>query len=315
MNLRSVDLNLLVTLEAVVAERSVSRAANRLGLTQSAVSHALRRLRKVFGDPLLVRGRDGMEPTQRGLEITREVTQALARIEQVINEHQHFDPRTSVRAFTLRISDYVAPFLLPSLCSALRSQAPRLTLRVAHFDPDDEDGRIGPNEFHVRLHRDRLPGATGLRLLDDEFVVLCSGDRDDAEQPMTLERYLTLPHVKVAQPALGTNMIDDALARRGLQRNIALTVPSWFEMRGVIANTDLVVAMPRRWASDPAFSTGCVWHPLPLEEVTFAMDLLWRSRDARDPGHRWLCDLIVRAARTWHRPLPSPGAERVDQII
>jgi DNA-binding transcriptional LysR family regulator len=295
VNLRSVDLNLLVTFEAVLAERSVSGAAERLGLTQSAVSHALRRLREMFGDQLVVRGPRGMEPTPRALQIAEAVSQALAQIEQVLDEQQQFDPRTSERHFTLRVSEYVAPFLLPALCSRVRREAPHLTLRVAHFNANDAGG-VDPDDIHVRMASAAAPpaGSAGVRLLEDEFVVLMGRNHPQAGQPITLERYLGLPHVKVAAAALGTNMIDDALAHRGLRRNVALSVPSWFEMRGVIASTDLVAAMPRRWAGEPAFSEGCVWQPLPLEEVTFAVDLRWRVRDARDPGHRWLCRLIAK---------------------
>jgi DNA-binding transcriptional LysR family regulator len=254
-----------------------------------------------------------MEPTPRALQIAETVTRALAQIERLIDEQRDFDPRTSKRDFTLRISDYVAQFLLPSLCSLLRAEAPGVTLRVAHFNPDDAGGGMEPNEVHLRVAGpEGLPvGCTGLRLLEDEFVVLMSRKHEMANLPMTLERYLVLPHVKVAAPALGTNMIDDALSRRGLRRNIVVTVPSWFDMRGVIANTDLVVAMPRRWVTDPAFSEGCVWQPLPLE-VIFAVDLRWRSRDAHDPGHRWLCDLIARALEPT-TPKPDSKADRSRQ--
>lgn len=141
MNLRSVDLNLLVVFEAVVDERSVSKAAARLGLTQSAVSHALARLRKVFADELVVRGPGGMEPTPRALHIAEAVTAALCEVQQVIDEQQQFDPGTSKRDFTLRVSEYVAPFLLPPLCVALRSEAPGATLRVLPFRPGAGTGR------------------------------------------------------------------------------------------------------------------------------------------------------------------------------
>src|SRR3981081_894674 len=150
MDLRSVDLNLLVTFEAVLTERSVSAAAERLGVTQSAVSHALRRLRGVFHDQLLVRGPAGMEPTPRALEIAEVVTEALGQIEQVISQPRGFDPCRSERTFTMRVSEYVAPFLLPTLCSWLRRQAPRVTLNVVHFSAHATDGRVEPNADHVR---------------------------------------------------------------------------------------------------------------------------------------------------------------------
>jgi DNA-binding transcriptional LysR family regulator len=321
MDLRSVDLNLLVTFEAVLTERSVSAAAERLGLTQSAVSHALRRLRGVFHDQLLVRGPAGMEPTPRALEIAEVVTEALGQIEQVISQQRGFDPGRSERTFTMRVSEYVAPFLLPTLCSWLRRQAPRVTLTVARFSEHDVDGRIQPNEVHVRMASpDPLPaGCTGVRLLEDEFVVLMGRKHPEAGKPMTLAHYLRLPHVKVAATALGTNMIDDALARRGLRRNVVLTVPSWFEMRGVIANTDLVAAMPGQWAHDRTFSEGCLWQKLPLDEVTFAVDMRWRTRDARDPGRLWLCELITRAITVDSHPGDLPpvasAGEAGDRIV
>jgi DNA-binding transcriptional LysR family regulator len=127
------------------------------------------------------------------------------------------------------------------------------------------------------------------------FVVLMSRTHPQARRSMTLDRYIELAHLKVAAAAVGTNMIDDALSSRRLRRNVMLTVPSWFEMRGVIATTDLVGAIPRRWAGEPVFSAGCVSQHLPLEEVIFAVDLRWRLRDARDPGHRWLRSLIEQA--------------------
>jgi DNA-binding transcriptional LysR family regulator len=297
VNLRSIDLNLLVTFEAVMSERSVSAAAKRLGLTQSAVSHALRRLRTTFGDPLLVRGAEGMEPTPRALQIATVVSDALGQIEQVVDERQAFDPRRSERRFTVRVSEYVAPFLLPALCATVRREAPGITLQVAHFDARETDQRIGPDEIHVRATSLTPPPAAsaGLRLIEDVFVVLMSRTHPQARRSMSLDRYIELAHLKVAAAALGTNMIDDALSSRRLRRNVMLTVPSWFEMRGVIATTDLVGAIPRRWAGDPVFSAGCVSQHLPLEEVIFAVDLRWRLRDARDPGHRWLRSLIEQA--------------------
>jgi DNA-binding transcriptional LysR family regulator len=294
VDLRSVDLNLLVTFEAVVTERSVSRAAERLGLTQPAVSHALARLRKIFRDDLLVRGPAGMEPTPRALEVASVLARSLSDIEQVLDQEWHFDPATSSRRFTLHVSDYVAPFLLPDLCARLRTQAPSVRLDIGHFR--QHDGRVEPNEIHLRVAQQSDSSDTTIddsRLLEDEYVVLMSQTHARAHADLTLDSYLTLSHVKVSPAALGTNVIDDALTTLGLQRHIAVTVPSWFEMRNVVARTDLVVAMPRHWVTDPAFSAGCVWHPLPLDGATFAVDLRWRRRDRHEPGNQWLRTLVT----------------------
>lgn len=297
MNLRSVDLNLLVVLEAVMDERSVSAAARRLGLTQSAVSHALRRLRALFGDRLLVRGPGGMVPTPRAVEIGAALGDALGRIEAAVSGPRSFDPRTAHRTFTLRVSEYVAPLLLPPLCAAIRREARGVRLNLAWFVTGPAGGETAPQpgELHVRTSApDPVPaGCSSVRLLADTFAVLMGPRHPAADEPLTLDRYVGLSHVKVGAPALGTNLIDDALAARGLERTVVLTVPSWFEMRDVVARTDLVVAVPLRWAGAPEFSAGCRWQPLPLPEIDLAVDLLWRTRDGHDPGHEWLRELIV----------------------
>ena len=294
MDLRSVDLNLLVTLEAVISERSVTRAAATLGLTQSAVSHALARLRRTFRDDLLVRGPEGMVPTARAREIAAVLGRSFSEIERVLEDEWQFDPATSSRRFTVRASDYVAPFLLTELCARLRREAPRVALDVRHFRSPDE--RVEQQELHLRVGGPGGaddPAIESVQLLADEYVVLMSGDHPHAHTELTLERYLDLSHIKVSPYALGTAVIDDALADRGLRRHVAITVPSWFEMRNVVAGTDLVVAMPRRWAGAPFFAAGCVWRPLPLPEVTFTVDVCWRRRDRHEPGLRWLRDLVL----------------------
>lgn len=309
MDLRSVDLNLLVTLEAVIAERSVTRAALALGLTQSAVSHALGRLRRTFRDDLLVRGPEGMVPTPRGRELAAVLGRSFSEIERVLESERHFDPATSDRRFTVCASDYVAPFLLTELCARLRREAPAVALDVRHFrDPDE---RVEQHELHLRVGGPGGagdPAAENVALLADDYVVLMSRDHPHADAELTLDRYLDLNHIKVSPHALGTNVIDDALAGRGLRRHVAITVPSWFEMRNVVAATDLVVAMPRRWAGAPSFAAGCVWRPLPLPEVTFAVDVCWRRRDRHEPGLRWLRELVLGTFAD--APNAIPGAAR-----
>ncbi|MDO9377447.1 MAG: LysR substrate-binding domain-containing protein [Nocardioidaceae bacterium] len=153
-----------------------------------------------------------------------------------------------------------------------------------------------PLETHLRVaDPDALPSSSteDVRIVDDELIVLMSADHPQAHQTLTLDAYLDLVHVKVSPSALGTNVIDDALGSQNLERHVAITVPSWFEMRTVVANTDMVVAMPRRWASDPAFSAGCVWQPLPLDGVAFSVDLRSRRRDHHDLGTLWLRRLIT----------------------
>ncbi len=137
---------------------------------------------------------------------------------------------------------------------------------------------------------------SSLLLFEDNFVVLLllAENHACAGTPLTLDRYMSLPHLKVTADAVGTNMIDDALRKLGLVRNIVLTVPSWFEMRRVIAGTDLIAVVPRHWAGNAAFSAGCVSRDLPLPGIALSVELVWHPRDTSDMGHAWLRALIAR---------------------
>jgi DNA-binding transcriptional LysR family regulator len=299
MDLQSVDLNLLVTFDAVMSERSVSRAADRLGLTQPAVSHALTRLRAVFRDELFVRAPHGVAPTSRAVEITAVVAPALAELEAVIGQDWTFVPARSERRFTIHLSDYVAPFLLPRLCARLRAEAPGVRLDVRHVGAPTS--AVGPGELHVGMASDdptgaSEPGSTVTRaesILRDQYVVLMNRSHPAAAGGLTLDEYLSLAHIKVIPEALGTNRIDDALDRAGLSRKIAMTVPTWFEIPKVVATSDLVVAMPARWATMPGIAESCAWHPLPVPGVECEVVMSWRARDDRDPGQRWMRALIA----------------------
>ena len=292
MNIRNIDLNLLVILDALIAERSVSRAAHRLGLTQSAVSHALRRLRALFGDELLMRSAGGMDLTARAIQLAEELRVVLGQIQSMVNQRGDFDPATSNRIFRLRVSDYVSSFLLGRLCRVMRTEAPGARLDVGHFSENSED-MIG-DEIHVRLGSDfRTPAKySRLRVFEDEFVVVMSKRHPLARQEVTLERYVSLVHLKVAASSIGSNLIDDALARLGLKRDIAMRVPSWLDVYPVVATTDLVAVLPRRWTQTRAFATACVIKPLPLDDVELAIDAVWHPRHDDDRGHAWIRSTI-----------------------
>lgn len=296
MNLRTVDLNLLVIFDTLIDERSVSRTAVRLGLTQSAVSHALRRLRAVLDDDLLVRSGGQMQPTAAALRIAAALRPALSQIHDVLNEKRSFDLRTTTRSFVLRVSEYVAPSVLAPLCTVMRAEAPGLKLSVVPFDSTTQDWAIEPGEIHLRVRREdrAMARPSSMRLFEDDFVVLLAENHACAGAPLTLDRYVSLPHLKVTADAVGTNMIDDALRKLGLVRNIVLTVPSWFEMRRVIAGTDLIAVVPRHWADNAAFSAGCVGRDLPLRGIALSVELVWHPRDTSDMGHAWLRALIAR---------------------
>ena len=306
MRLRGIDLNLLVVFNALAAERSVSRAAQQLGLTQSAVSHALRRLRATFEDDLFVRGEGGLAPTPRALAAVEAVRSALDGIERCIVNRPTFDPQQEQRTFTLRVTEYLSSEIVQRLCLLLRQEAPGLRLRVLQFDTRSRTDGIAGDDLQISLDTGApVPeGINRLRLLDETFVVLFRRKGASARPRMSIAHYAGLPHVKVVA-TIGTNVIDDALARQGLTRNIIHQVPSWRDARYLVARSDLVATLPARFARDAAAADACATAPCPLTGIGFAVDLMWSARYEDDPAHRWLRAKIAEVLAGRHEPASS----------
>ena len=301
---RQVDLNLLTMLDVLVEQRSVSAAAECLGLSQSAASHALQRLRRLLNDDVLVRSGGTMQPTRAALRLMKTIRPALAQIDAALNEKSDFDPATSTRNFVLRISEYVAPTLLTPLCTLLRRTAPNVRLAVLPVGTRQEHG-IEPGEIQLRAEGGRRTSArpTSRTLFEDEFAVVMAATHPAANKPLTLDCYVSLPHLKVTADAVGTNMIDEALEQLGQRRNIVMSVPSWFEMRRVVLGTDLIAVVPRHWIADAAFAAGCVYRDLPIDGIALSVELIWHARDVEDSGINWLCEIVATLLTAF---LPKP---------
>lgn len=307
MRLRNIDLNLLVIFDALLAERSVSDAAEKLGLTQSAVSHALQRLRGTFDDPLFVRGRSGLEPTARAARASVAIHDALEQIERTVGESARFDPATASRRFHLRISEYVSSHIVQHLCPFLQTVAPGIQLHVSHFTGSPRDAEFAGDEIHITFSP-RVPGrshCSSMRVVSEGFVAVMGRDNPAAAEPLTLERYTRLRHVKVSS-TIGTHMIDEALAQLGLRRHIVFEVPNWRDVLPIVAASHLIAALPARWTTELATAGhgNGQFHiaPLPLQNIVFAIDLLWLARYDSDPGHAWLRAVIAEQLRA-----PTPG--------
>jgi DNA-binding transcriptional LysR family regulator len=302
MNLRCIDLNLLVILKVLVEEGNATRAAEKIGVSQSAISHALRRLRMTFDDELLIRTPEGMTPTAYAASLAHTIDGSLRQIEEAIQSRRHFDPATTDRRFVMRVSDYAAVYFLPRLCREMRRVAPSAQLEVRHFDKGDHEQRIAKEEVQIRLAMNhRQEGESySTRLLDDRFVVIMNPRHPAAGDTMDLARYLDLHHLKISVAGVGTNAIDEALAGMGLARKIAMTVPSWLEMRQVIETTDLVAVVPHHWLAAEEFKSFRS-ADLPLPHISLAIDLVWHPKDETDPAHTWFRDIV----RGVFRPSPQ----------
>lgn len=293
MNLRSIDLNLLVIFEAIITERSISKAAEKVGVSQSAVSHALRRLRQTFKDDLVRRAAHGMVPTPRGLQLAGSLLGPLKQIENVVDEQLIFDPKTSSRAFTIRMSDYLVGWLLPSLLARIRIEAPQIMLAVSHphalgtLDPD--------TDIHLLICSNIVPTKEikRERLFKEKFVVIFRRGHPAANQKMTMKLFLELPHLKVVHTKTGSTILDDALARRGLFRRVAFILPSYSGILPIIKNTDSCAVLPPSWlriyGSPAEFSVS----DMPISDFDFTVDQFSKSAQDQDAGLRWLRKLIL----------------------
>jgi DNA-binding transcriptional LysR family regulator len=293
MNLRKFDLNLLVIFQAILRTKSVVAAAEQVGLSPSAVSHALARLRTMLNDELVHRTSRGLEPTERALALAMEIEAGLARIGDAIEGQHVFKPATAKRVFTMQIADYVSGMVLARLARRLEVEAPRVSVETLPFATGPDADKVVA-DVQVRFTPDDKGLATARveRLITGRFIVIMRPGHPAASGELTPESYAALDHVRVSPSAIGTMMIDEALARRGLKRRVVMSALNWFDLPRIVESTDLIAIVPDNSDLTAGRIAGLLTKELPLPEVTFAIDLAWDSRRDRDPGQQWLRSLI-----------------------
>lgn len=299
MNINRLDLNLLVTLDALITERSVSRAALRLHLSQPAVSSALTRLRAAFGDPLLIRTGRGMTPTPRALELADPVREILAQVERLLSADA-FDPLSAAGTITVGTTDYVEFVLLPELLARLRRRAP--CLRIAVLSLTEPSLREGLESGRVDVAIGHFPSAGSnmhLRaLFREEYVCVAREDHPGFTRQPTLRQFTEAAHLVVSPQGGGfVGPVDSALARHGLKRTVAVSLPHFMTVPHVVARCDLVVTLTERVAR-----TFCTTMPLsifkpPVNVPGFEISALWHERTHHDPANRWLRELVFEFTR------------------
>lgn len=300
VNLRNVDLNLLVAFDVLMRERHVTRAARRLGVGQPAMSASLSRLRHLFHDDLLVKQGTDMAPTARALALEPEVRRFLKDVESLIVDKEQFDPATSTRSFVLRMSDLLSFLFLPDLLTRIGVAGSGVALEVRHLSPDATVDALERNELDLAV-------STGLdipksiecrRILEDRIVCVlpmahpCAAGFDD------VDTFVNLPQIRVSQSPLDDRFVDHQLAASGLDRKIALTVPHWLVVPEIIARTGLAAVMPHSVAARFAGTSGLQVVPPPIEECGFMWCLYWHRRHNSDAGHQWLRQLILDVSGT-----------------
>ncbi|MDR7040075.1 DNA-binding transcriptional LysR family regulator [Methylobacterium sp. BE186] len=307
VDLASVDLNLLVALDALLAERSVTRAAARIGLGQSAMSSALGRLRALFDDELLTRAPEGMRPTPRAMALAEPVRTALRQIQALVRRDDSFDPATVERVFTISLPDSVEVLLGPRLLAHLRAEAPgvRLLLRtidrariLAELDADQVDLGIGLFTEGQAHHKMRL-------LHRDRYVCLFNPARVGLEAPISLQDYVRFPHILTSLRGTAHGVVDDALARIGLSRTIAVTTPSFVAVPFLVRDAPVIATMHARVAHFFAGTLGLSVSPAPVALDDVAIAMLWHASYDADPAHAWLRRTLLRLASEVENSDPS----------
>jgi len=295
--LRGIDLNLLVVLRALLAERQVTRAARRVGLSQSAVSHALARLRDVYADPLLVRRGRSLELTPRAQLLVPELEQGLAQLESTLgSSRQSFDPRRAQRRFTIGAADYFQCTLGPLLQRVSR-EAPGFQLSFVGFTSTLEPLDTGQADL-VLLVRNQLPaGYSARRLFSDGFVCM-SRKRHPAKlgKRITLAQYLDARHLVVAPGGTPGSLVDTELERRGHQRRVVASVSSFLAAPLVVSESDLLSTGPELLWRRLAPRHGVKLSALPFRLPRFEVDLVWHTRRDADPAHAFLRDTLANAS-------------------
>lgn len=319
LDFRHLDLNLLRVFDEVMAERSLTRAAEKLSLTQPAVSNAMRRLRDAVGDELLVRQGHGVQPTPRAQILWPIVRQALSSLAENLAP-ERFEPTTAKTTLVLAMADATAATLIPHLIAILETEAPGLAVRILPLttrDPrgllDEENADMAIGNFPAvqadltaRAQSGALVAYETRRLYDGEYVAAMRRNHPLSRQPLTLARYCAASHALVSFSGRAWGFIDEALASLGKKRHIALTVNQYGTAARVVAQSDLLTVIPRHFVPITHMADQLHIAKLPMAVMPVHIDALWHKRGPNRVAYDWMVQALSRAAQQ-ALDIPSPA--------
>jgi len=297
MNLRRIDLNLLVLLDVVLEEQHITRAASRLALTQSAVSNALARLRELFGDQLLVRTPEGMRLTPYAQQLRERVRAFITSAREVFDTPAEFDPSQARQVVRIGMRDFAGLVLLPELTALLARRAPRLEVVVLAIVGGDEcqaELEAGRLDLAITVfprlaaHLHRLP------LLEDRVVCLMRASHPAAGGRMTSAKLARYPGVLISGRGQPAAVSEQVLAARGLPRHVLVSVPHYLVVPAMLRKGDAIALVPERLALQ--MGTGLVTRPAPVELPPLILEMAWHPRLQEDPLHAWLREQVAAIA-------------------
>ncbi|WP_273808904.1 MULTISPECIES: LysR family transcriptional regulator [unclassified Pseudomonas] len=294
MKLRDLDLNLLLVFHQLLIDQQVSIAAEQLGLTQPAVSNALRRLRTAMGDELFVRTGRGMQPTPYAARLAGPVAEAITTLSMALEHDDGFDPATSDRKFTIAMTDIGEIYFMPRLIDALKDRAPSISIATlrSHAGLSDALGN-GEVDLAVGLLPNLQAGFFQRRLFLHRYICLCRKGHPIASQPIDSDRFSAYGHVRILASSTGHGEVDNYLNRAGLNRTIRLEVPHFVAVGHILQKSDLIATVPERFASSCLEPFDLVALPLPFVLPEIPINIFWHTRFNKDPANQWLRQLMV----------------------
>ncbi len=297
MDTKKLDLNLLVTLEALLVEQNVTRAAERLHLSQPAVSAQLNRLRELFDDPLLIPVQRGMTPTAKAIDLLDPLRRALDQVRATLTGHRDFNPTTARLTIAIACTDYLQAAIVQPLAVALRAEAPGVRIALHQLDPLRLEAQIANGQVDLALMTPEHGPATlrSRHLFNERYVLIARKRHPGVRLGLSVEEFARLDQVIVSlQGGEFTSPVDDGLAALGYTRKVALSAASFLFVPEIVARSDFVALVPERLARDRGDSLAVVECPFPIPE--FAVGMLWHERNHGHSGQCWVRDMILTLA-------------------
>ncbi|MBA2963529.1 MULTISPECIES: LysR family transcriptional regulator [Ramlibacter] len=298
----NIDIRLLRAFLVLMAEKNVSTAAEHLGISQPAASHALARLRVLFDDPLLLRSRAGMVPSTRAPDFEQGVRELLATYDGLLGLARPFDPAESTQSFVVSAPEYAERLLLPGLARRARQEAPHVRIEVQTPDRDRALELLETGRLDLRVAWLPRPPQSlrSMQLFQDRIVCIAAADHPTVRGSISLEQFLSLPHARPLGTGRTTTgrMIDEAVEQLGRQLNLAFLVQNFLTIPLMMVGTDLIATVPLRLATvlKKQHPLQILEPPLRLPRIRYAA--YWHERSQKDPGHRWLRGLLLESARS-----------------
>lgn len=299
MHISRVDLNLFTVFEAIYTEGSVTRASQKLNLTQPAISHALGRLRQMFDDPLFVRQGHTMVSTPLARNIIEPVRRALRGLEVTLNGLEAFDPATTTKRFNIALRDVLEATILPPLMLRMRHEAPLVDLAASQVDRRDLQSEMATGSLDGAIDV-LLPLPNDImrtRIYQDTTVVVARKGHPEIDSKLDIETYLKQDHVLASSRRRGVAIEDFELSRFGLERHVRLRCQHYFAACHVVSQTDLILTMPGRYAriANQQFDNQIL--PFPMEVPPFDVFLYWHANVDNDPANKWFREQVMQSIK------------------